>query len=100
MCTMCKYLTIYEEAPYPKNHQMRTPDTEWAYGNYRKTYCAKYDKYLDEEDLLNSQPDCFELALNDIRIKHTKDYDKWVELSSDYYDHLEDVEVVDENEGT
>lgn len=97
MCLMCKYLTIYEEAPYPKNHQMRTPDVEWAFGNYRKPYCEKYDKYLDEETLMNKQPDCFELSLDEIRIKHTKEYDKWLELSTDYYDTLEPVEVVDED---
>jgi len=89
MCTMCKYLTIYEEAPYPRNHQMRTPDVEWAFGSYRKPYCEKYDKYLDEETLMNGQPDCFELALDDIRIKHTKEYDKWLELSTEHYDSLE-----------
>ena len=109
MCLTCKFLTIYEEAPYPKNHQMRTPDVEWAFGNYRKPYCERYDKYLDEETLMNSQPDCFEEALTEIKIKHTKEYDKWLELSTDYYDTLdkveevdviEDIEVVDENEGS
>ncbi len=89
MCLMCKYLTIYEEAPYPRNHQMRTPDVEWAFGNYRKPYCEKYDKYLDEEMLMNKQPDCFIEALDEIRIKHTKEYEKWLELSTDNYDNLE-----------
>jgi hypothetical protein len=96
MCLMCKYLTIYEEAPYPKNHQMRTPDVEWAFGNYRKPYCEKYDKYLDEEDLMNKQPDCFQLSLDEIRIKHTKDYETWLELSTEHYDSLE--KEVEDNE--
>lgn len=100
MCLMCKYMTIYEEAPYPRNHQMRTPDVEWAFGNYRKPYCDKYDKYLDEEDLMNKQPDCFVEALDEIRIKHTKDYNTWLELSTENYDHLEKIEEVEEDEST
>ena len=92
MCTMCKHLTIYEEAPYPANHKMySSPDAEWAFGNYRKPYCERYEKYLDEEDLINRHEDCFELGEDKVRIKHTKEYAKWVKLSTEHYDGLEDT---------
>ncbi len=45
---------------------------------------------------MNKQPDCFQLSLDEIRIKHTKDYETWLELSTEHYDSLE--KEVEDNE--
>jgi len=80
-CTLCKYLTIYMEAPYPKNMKMyNSPDVEWAFLNYNSPYCERYEKYLKEEDLLAKHPDCFEVSSLEAKTKHTKEYDKYLEL--------------------
>lgn len=84
MCAMCKHLVIYEEAPYPRNHKMyQSPDAEWAFGNYRKPYCSRYEKYLDEEALINRHTECFEIGEGLPKIKHTKDYETWVKASTE-----------------
>jgi len=100
-CAMCKYLTIYEDAPYPKNAvNTNDPNYLWVFGRYRKPFCEYKAKYLSVEDVYDSadHESCFEYSNELPKIRHTAQYTKWQELVEQAEKETKELEK--EYEGT